>query len=122
MHNLQTSCVQDLGLNRGEQLQIANLRPSAPVEVYLVSTAGHLPACTASRSDTGWSRNADVYIVPQHLPHALRPAAVACAAVRSSCRLKNDLDLLQIVKDCEGRLTGDQVDELLALVKKHRQP
>ena len=30
--------------------------------------------------------------------------------------------MLQIVKDCESRLTGDQVDELLALVKKHTQP
>ncbi|CAK0770717.1 hypothetical protein CVIRNUC_003795 [Coccomyxa viridis] len=56
------SQLKALGLNRGEQLQIANLRPSAPVEVYL------------------------------------------------------------IVKDCESRLTGDQVDELLALVKKHTQP
>ena len=26
--------------------------------------------------------------------------------------------MLQIVKDCESRLTGDQVDELLALVEK----
>ena len=47
---------------------------------------------------------------------------MACTAARSSCRLKSDLDLLQIVKDCESRLTGDQVDELLALVEKHRQP
>ena len=115
-------CVQTLGLNRGEQLQIANLRPSAPVEVYLVSSACFLPARTASRLETGWSHNVETHIVPQHFHHALRPAAMACTAARSSCRLKSDLDLLQIVKYCESRLTVDQVDELLALVEKHRQP
>ena len=29
--------MQALGLTRGEQLQVANLKPSAPVEVHLVS-------------------------------------------------------------------------------------
>lgn len=47
-HHESVPTVQALGLTRGEQLQVANLKPSAPVEVHLVSpsASARSPLCS----------------------------------------------------------------------------